>query len=156
MSVPGFPSIPSRVSEYLCDLFWQRGRALLLSFDAGWRLRDIRGDAVYYGVDGSNPEKSVQMLRDLFIGLPLDEPQGLPFVELPNGTSAHLHLIPDRDAYHVLLMDAAAERDRQRATQQLGNEQALASQPNRRRSGSSSRSAPSSSASTPSSRRRMR
>jgi two-component system, sensor histidine kinase len=128
MSTPAFPSVPSRVSDYLCELFWQRVRALLLSFDAGWRLRDIRGDAAYYGVDCGDPEKSVQMLRDLFIGLPLDEPHDVPFVELPNGTSAHLHLIPDRDVFHVLLLDAAGERDRQRATQQLGNEQALASQ----------------------------
>jgi signal transduction histidine kinase len=128
MSGPAFPSVPSRVSDYLCELFWQRVRALLLTFDSGWRLRDIRGDAIYYGVDGSNPTQSVQMLRDLFIGLPVDEPQDVPFVELPNGTSAHLHLIPDRDTFHVLLLDAAAERDRQRVTQQLGNEQALASQ----------------------------
>jgi signal transduction histidine kinase len=128
MSGPAFPSVPQRVSDYLCELFWQRVRALLLTFDSGWRLRDIRGDAIYYGVDGGDPGKSVQMLRDLFIGLPLDEPQDLPFVELANGTSAHLHLIPERDAFHVLLLDAAAERDRQRATQQLGNEQALASQ----------------------------
>jgi signal transduction histidine kinase len=128
MSGPTFPSVPQRVSDYLCELFWQRVRALLLTFDSGWRLRDIRGDAIYYGVDGGDPGKSVQMLRDLFIGLPLDEPQDLPFVELANGTSAHLHLIPERDAFHVLLLDAAAERDRQRATQQLGNEQALASQ----------------------------
>ncbi|HEX5121953.1 MAG TPA: hypothetical protein VFV97_01805, partial [Rhodanobacteraceae bacterium] len=69
MTLPAFPSVPSRVSDYLCDLFWQRVRALLLTFDSGWRLRDIRGDAIYYGVDGSNPARSVQMLSDLFIGM---------------------------------------------------------------------------------------
>ena len=68
MSAPNFPSVPSRVSDYLCELFWQRVRALLLTFDAGWRLRDIRGDAIYYGVDGSQPEASVQMLGPLMTG----------------------------------------------------------------------------------------
>lgn len=128
MNASEFPSVPPRVEAYLRGVFWQRVHALLLTFDGAWRLRDIRGDAAYYGIDGADAERGVQVLCDLFIGMPLHEPQDLPFVELANGRSAHLHLIPDDDAFHVLLLDAAVERERQRVQQQLGNEEALASQ----------------------------
>jgi signal transduction histidine kinase len=128
MSMLDFSAIPARVETYLRELFWQRVHPLLLSFDSGWHLRDIHGDAAHYGIDSGNPAQGTQLLRDLFIGLPLDEPQDVPFVELDNGRSAHLHLIPDGDAFHVLLLDAAVEHERQRVQQQLGNEEALASQ----------------------------
>ncbi len=128
MSALDFDAIPERVESYLRGLFWQRVHPLLLCFDSEWRLRDIRGDAAHYGIDGEAPGRSVQLLRDLFIGLPSSEPQDVPFVELPNGHSAHLHLIPDGAAFHVLLLDAETERERRRAQQQLGHEEALASQ----------------------------
>ncbi|HSS06301.1 MAG TPA: hypothetical protein VLK83_04100, partial [Rhodanobacteraceae bacterium] len=128
MSAPDFPSVPPRVETYLRGVFWQRVRALLLTFDSGWHLRDMRGDAAYYGLEGADAGKSVQALCDLFVGMPLHEPQDVPFVEMINGRSAHVHLIPDDNAFHVLLLDAAVERERQRVQQQLGNEEALASQ----------------------------
>ena len=127
MNVFEFSNIPLRVEAYLRDLFWQRVHPLLLCFDAEWRLRDIRGDAAHYGIDGGDPGQGVQILRDLFIGLPLSEPQDLPFVELSNGRSAHLHLIPDGEAFHVLLLDAETERERRRVQQQMGHEEMLAS-----------------------------
>ena len=133
MSPLGFDDVPARVERYLRELFWQRVNPLLLCFDAGWRLCDIRGDAAHYGIDGADPGRTVEMLRDLFLGLPLSQPHDVPFVELPNGRSAHLHLIPsgdapDGDAFHVLLLDAETERERRRVQQQLGHEEALASQ----------------------------
>jgi signal transduction histidine kinase/ActR/RegA family two-component response regulator len=128
VSTLDFDSVPTRVEGYLRELFWQRVHPLLLCFDSGWHLRDIRGDAAHYGIDAAEPGKCVQTLRDLFIGLPLHEPQDVPFVELASGRSAHLHLIPDGDTFHVLLFDADTERERRRVQQQLGHEEALASQ----------------------------
>jgi hypothetical protein len=128
MSGLDFTTVPPRVELYLRELFWQRVHPLLLCFDPDWRLRDIHGDAAHYGIDVDDPAHGVQGLRDLFIGLPLDEPQDVPFVELGNGRSAHLHLIPDENMFHVLLLDADVERDRRRAQQQLGHEEVLASQ----------------------------
>lgn len=128
MSAPAFSAIPAPVEAYLRDLFWHRVHPLLLVFDAGWQLRDIHGDAAFYGVDSEVPEHGVEMLRDIFMGLPDHEPQDVPFVELDNGRSAHLHLIPDGTAFYVLLLDAETERNRRREQQQLGHEQALASQ----------------------------
>ncbi|MGH8172861.1 MAG: ATP-binding protein [Rhodanobacteraceae bacterium] len=128
MSMLDFSAVPARVETYLRELFWQRVHPLLLSFDGTWNLRDIHGDAAHYGIDSANPAQGAQVLRDLFIGLPLDEPQDVPFVELENGRSAHLHLIPDGEEFHVLLLDAETERDRRRAQQQAGHEEALSSQ----------------------------
>ena len=128
MSMLDLSAVPARVETYLRELFWQRVHPLLLTFDAGWHLRDIHGDAAHYGIDSADPAQGTQLLRDLFIGMPLDEPQDVPFVELDNGRSAHLHLIPDGDSFHVLLLDAETERERRRVQQQLGHEEALKSQ----------------------------
>lgn len=128
MTVPDLSAIPLSVERYLRELFWQRVHPLLLSFDANWRLRDVYGDAAHYGVDAGDPFGGVNALRDLFIGLPLDEPQNVPFVELGNGRSAHLHLIPDGGTFHVLLLDAEIEHERRQVQQQLGHEEALAGQ----------------------------
>ena len=128
MSMLDLSAVPARVETYLRELFWQRVHPLLLTFDAGWHLRDIHGDAAHYGIDSADPAQGTQLLRDLFIGMPLDEPQDVPFVELDNGRSAHLHLIPDGESFHVLLLDAETERERRRVQQQLGHEEALKSQ----------------------------
>jgi len=123
-----FAAIPASVEGYLRDLFWRRVHPLLLCFDTDWQLRDIHGDAAHYGIDSTEPGRGVQTLRDIFLGMPLDEPHDVPFVELDNGRSAHLHLIPAENAFHVLLLDAEIERDRRRAQQQVGHEESLASQ----------------------------
>jgi signal transduction histidine kinase/CheY-like chemotaxis protein len=128
MSVADFDDMPPRVEEYLRALFWERVHPLLLSFDAEWNLRDVRGNPAHYGIATDPPGKGLDALRDLFIGVPLHEPHDVPFVELDGGRSAHLHLIPDGNAFHVLVLDAEIERQRRRAQQQVGHEEMLASQ----------------------------
>lgn len=118
--------LPPPVEARLRDVLVQRGHPLLLSFDHGWRLRDARGDAAFHGIDIASPEHGVQQLQDLFIGLSLGDDQDIPFVELANGRSAHVHLIADGDGFHVLLVDAEQARNRERAQQQLGHEAMLA------------------------------
>jgi signal transduction histidine kinase/ActR/RegA family two-component response regulator len=120
------PTLPAAVESYLHAVLVQRAHPLLLSFDAGWRLRDAQGDAAFYGIDMADSAHSVRDIEDLFIGLPLDDHQDIPFVELGNGRSAHVHLIVEGDGFHVLLLDAEDERSRQRAQQQLGHEAAMA------------------------------
>ena len=106
--VPLAPAVEARLREVLV----QRGHPLLLSFDRGWRLRDVRGDAAFHGIDAASPERGVQQLQDLFIGLALDDDQHIPFVELASGRSAHVHLIADGEGFHVLLVDAEEARSR--------------------------------------------
>jgi len=120
-------ALPGVIDAYLHELTRVRMRPLVLGLDADWRLRDVQGDAAHYGIDAADPAGGVRQLQDLFVGLPLDANQDLPFVELANGRSAHVHLIADGDGFHVLLLDAEDERSRQRAQQQLGNEAAIVS-----------------------------
>jgi signal transduction histidine kinase/CheY-like chemotaxis protein len=119
-------TLPAPVESYLRAVLIQRAHPLLLSFDAGWHLRDAQGDAAFYGIDIAGSARSLHDIEDLFIGLPLDDHQDIPFVELGNGRSAHVHLIVDGPRFHVLLLDAEDERSRQRAQQQLGHEAAMA------------------------------
>ncbi|GAA0707751.1 hybrid sensor histidine kinase/response regulator [Dokdonella soli] len=118
--------LPAPVGNYLRATLIDRAHPLLLSFDAGWHLRDVQGDAAFYGIDTGDPRQSLRELQDLFIGLPLDDHQDIPFVELANGRSAHVHLIVDGPGFHVLLLDAEDARARERVQQQLGHETAIA------------------------------
>lgn len=120
------PALPPAVDAYLRDTLMRRAHPLLLSFGDDWRLRDVRGDAAFYALDAGGAERGLRELQDLFIGLPPDDHHDIPFVEFSNGRSAHVHLIADAPGFHVLLLDADEERERQRAQQQLGHEAVLA------------------------------
>lgn len=119
---------PAAVERYIERVLRERANPLMLSFDANWSLIEVLGDMAYFGVDATAGGADVQLLRDLFLGLPSDEPQDFPFVGLPNNRCAHVHGIPDGGLFHVLLLDASEEFARVRAQQQQGNEAELVSQ----------------------------
>src|SRR6185312_5434154 len=87
-------SLPAVVQAYLRAVLVDRAHLLLLSFSLGWQLRAAHGDAAFYGLDVDAPD-GARALQDLFTGLPLDHDQDIPFVELANGRSAHVHLVAD-------------------------------------------------------------
>src|SRR5690606_6007446 len=115
------PELERHVSRFL----FERTHLLLLEFDADWHLVNLQGDALRFGFDVDNARTSAQQLQDLFLGMPLDETVDLPFVQMPNGRSAHVHLLLANPGYQVLLLDAQGEYDRQQTQQQTGNEAAL-------------------------------
>jgi len=119
-------SMPAEVGIYLNDLLRARARPLLLTFDAQWQLVDVHGDTAHHGIDADGADALVRQLQDLFLGLPYDQEQDLPFVELAGGRHAHVHLIPAGDQFHLLLLDAGDEHGRTQAQQQLGNDAVLA------------------------------
>jgi two-component system, sensor histidine kinase len=119
-------TMPDAVERYLDELLRARARPLLLTFDADWQLVDVHGDTARHGLDADAPHTLVQQLQDLFLGLPHDQPQDLPFVELAGGCHAHVHLVPDGDRFHLLLLDASDEHGRTQVQQQLGNDATLA------------------------------
>ncbi len=99
---------PNAVEHYLrYRLLYERAHPLLLSFNNDWQLIEVQGDAANFGLNIADPEASVRMLQDLFLGLPAGQTQGFPFVELTNGRHADVHLIPDGQLFHVLLLDSA-------------------------------------------------
>jgi len=116
---------PVVVQAYLRAVLVDRTHLLLLSFAPGWHLLDLQGDPAFYGLALEAPD-GLRSLQDLFVGLPLDRDQDIPFVELANGRSAHVHLVADRDAFHVLLLDAEEARSHERVQQQLVHEAIIA------------------------------
>lgn len=120
---------PSGFSEAmereLAGFLLERARPLLLEFDARWQLINLQGDAARFGFDLDNAKIGTRQLQDLFLGMPLDETIDLPFVEMPNGRSAHVHLLSAGEGFRILLLDAQGEHDRQQSQQQTGNEAAL-------------------------------
>jgi len=118
--------LPVAVEEHLRDVLFDRTHPLLLGFDAAGELRDVRGDASFYGIDPASPDEALGEIHDLFVGLPPDTGENLPFVELANGRSVHVHRIPVADGFYVLLLDADETRNRERMHQQVSHEAALA------------------------------
>lgn len=116
---------PPAVQAYLRAVLLDRTHLLLLSFAQGWRLLGLQGDPAFYGLE-PEARDGLRPLQDLFVGLPLDGDQDIPFVELANGRSAHVHLVADRDGFHVLLLDAEEARSQQRVQQQLVHEAVIA------------------------------
>jgi len=114
------------VRERLRALLLERSHALVLGFDPDWTLREVHGDAAFHGIDSAAPEAGIAALQDLFVGIDIGDDQEIPFVELANGRSVHVHLIADGDRFLLLLLDADEARATQRNQQQLANEAVLA------------------------------
>ncbi|MBN8482927.1 MAG: hybrid sensor histidine kinase/response regulator [Xanthomonadales bacterium] len=117
---------PPDVERDLARLLLARTHPLVLEFDLGWNLRDLHGDAARFGFDGASAQ-SLHPLQELFLGMPLDDTVDLSFVQMPNGRSAHVQLVPHAHGHRVLLLDAQDEHDRQQDQQQSGNEAVLVS-----------------------------
>lgn len=118
-------TLPAVVQAYLRAVLVDRAHLLLLSFSTDWTLRGAHGDAAFYGFAPETAE-GLRPLQDLFVGLPLDHDQDIPFVELGNGRSAHVHLVADGPGFHLLLLDAEDARSHERAQQQLVHEAVIA------------------------------
>jgi signal transduction histidine kinase/CheY-like chemotaxis protein len=119
---------PAAVERYIERVLRERASPLMLTFDLNWALLEAHGDAARFGIDTAAGSSDVELLRDLFLGLPAGEAQDFPFVSLPGGGSAHVHGVPDGQQFHVLLLDASEEFARLRSQQQLGHEAELVSQ----------------------------
>lgn len=115
----------SETERRVVRALFERARPLLLEFDTHWQIVNLQGDAARFGFDLDNAKVGARQLQDLFLGMPLDQAIDLPFVEMPNGRSAHVHLLGADDGFQVLLLDAQAEHERQQTQQQSGNEAEL-------------------------------
>jgi signal transduction histidine kinase len=115
----------SEIGQHVARLLFERAHPLSIHFDSNWKVEDVRGEASWYGLDFDDPESGVRQLQDLFLGMPVDDNIDLPFVQMANGRSAHVHLMANVGGFQVLLLDAQSEHDRQREQQQIGNEAVL-------------------------------
>ena len=64
-------TLPAVVQAYLRAVLVDRAHLLLLSFSLDWQLQAAHGDAAFHGIDLDGAE-GTRALRDLFIGLPLE------------------------------------------------------------------------------------
>jgi signal transduction histidine kinase/CheY-like chemotaxis protein len=116
-------AIPPLVAAYLRDILIQAASPLVLSFGPRFELRGAAGDSTRIGIE---PAAAAGALRELFTGMPVDEATVLPFVELPGGRHTHVHLLPDGDGFHLLLLDASAELAQARPVQQRAHDAEIA------------------------------
>jgi signal transduction histidine kinase/CheY-like chemotaxis protein len=116
-------AIPPLVAAYLRDILIQAASPLVLNFDPRFALRGAAGDSTRIGIE---PAAAAGALRELFTGMPTDDATVLPFVELPGGRHAHVHLLPDGDGFHLLLLDASAELAQARPVQQRAHDAEIA------------------------------
>lgn len=122
------PPFSAETERQIAQLLFERAQPLLLQFDQDWQLVNLHGDAARFGFDVDNADAAAHQLGDLFLGMPVDATVDLPFVQMPNGRSAHVHLLAGTEpGFQVLLLDAQSEHDRQQIQQQIGNEAALVS-----------------------------
>ncbi|WP_440223696.1 hybrid sensor histidine kinase/response regulator [Dokdonella sp. MW10] len=121
-------SFPPEIENLVARLLIDKARPLVVCCDRDWRIVDVHGDVTAFGCDGADDGDCATEFEELFLGLPLDEPVDLPFVQLKTGRVAHVSLVPSDAGYTIVFLDAQLEHDRQRVQQQLGNEAALAGQ----------------------------
>ncbi|HUD43886.1 MAG TPA: ATP-binding protein [Dokdonella sp.] len=120
-------ALPAPVLAHLQHTVLARLHPTVFSYASDGRFLGCSGEPAVFGAE-ADPSASADLLRDLFIGMDEDQPCELPFIVLPGGRSTHLHRLPDRDGFHILLLDAGAEHARQQAQQQIANEETLAGQ----------------------------
>jgi signal transduction histidine kinase/CheY-like chemotaxis protein len=108
-------AIPALVAAYLRDVLIQAASPLVLTFGDDFELHGAAGDATRLGIE---PRQAAPVLREIFTGMPHDEPTVLPFVELPGGRHAHVHLVPEAPLFHLVLLDASEDLARAQPTQQ--------------------------------------
>lgn len=122
---PDFADFKPDIAAHIARFLFDRAQPLLIEFDKAWQWVNVHGDPARFGFDAEHAGKSARQLQDLFLGMALDETIDLPFVQMPNGRSAHVHLLVNDAGFQILLLDAQAEHDRQQTQQQTGNEAAL-------------------------------
>ena len=120
-----FADFTPEVAAHIARMLFERAQPLMIEFDKDWNWLNVHGDPARFGFDQDDPGNGTRQLQDLFLGMALDETIDLPFVQMPNGRSAHVHLLVNDSGFQVLLLDAQAEHDRQQAQQQTGNEATL-------------------------------
>lgn len=122
---PDFDDFKPEVAAGIARFLFERAQPLMIEFDTEWHWVNVHGDPTRFGFDPNDAANGTRQLQELFLGMALDEAIDLPFVQMPNGRSAHVHLLVNDSGFQVLLLDAQAEHDRQQAQQQTGNEATL-------------------------------
>ena len=104
----------------------QRYKPLTLCFDHAALLTTWCGDLNYYGLNGDIlPNVSATELLPLLIGIDVHKVTELPYVNLSDGHSADIHVIPNETGFCVFLVDSSRQKSGHEEIQQIANEVSL-------------------------------
>lgn len=117
-------TLPDSVLEYLQGKVCDRLMPACLCVSASGQLLDWTGTVEAYALGALECGLPAQELLPMLVGLEnIDQPLIFPLVNLAQGVTANLHILPRSEGgLHVLLLDASEEHDRQQAWQQKVHE----------------------------------
>jgi signal transduction histidine kinase/CheY-like chemotaxis protein len=119
-------TIPLSIVKYV-HAWWMSELILTyLHVDHEGLLMSWGGHPRHYGLYNlETRQNAVEQLPFLEGLLPIKHTEVFEFIQVGNGRTAHIHLVPFRGGTWILLFDATAEHDRQQRMQQQLNELSL-------------------------------
>ncbi len=119
--------LPPVICDYLCRRSLAHRRPAYLRLDQTGTIRDGGGHLVFHDLAPLAVGQSVSVVLDFMEGLrPLDDATcHLGCLQPQADLCIDVHIIPDRDAHWLLLLDTREEERQRRALQQKANELAL-------------------------------
>lgn len=118
-------SLPFSVKRYLRNLLVTSVQPLCLLLDRNHLLKSVWGEPKDFGLPDLETGMDPGELLDVLEGYAGPEPMTVPFLELPGGMVAHLHLVPSGEDLAVIYLDAREDFDRRRQIQQAAHEYRL-------------------------------
>lgn len=115
----------SPVMETLRSYLLERAQPLVLSLDKEGRALRVDGNPGHYGLDEGATAELVELADNLLLGLPREEPQFWPLVEVA-GRQVTVWWVPEERQDSLLLADTHDAGRELRERQQAANELALA------------------------------
>ncbi len=100
-------------------------KPLTLCFDHNARLTSWYGNLIHFGFSESIGETDALELFPLLVGMDLQKSNELPYVNLPNGQSADIHIHPNEKGFSIFLVDSSEQRAGHEEVQQVANEVSL-------------------------------
>ena len=114
--------LPRRVASYLQTEFLSQSRPFCFLIDSQYRLVDKWGNGDWCGLGALRPNEDMRVAAPFLVGIAVDEPQKFEFVEMPRGVIVNLHVIPDEQQCHIVLLDARQRHAPVQESQQSMNE----------------------------------
>ena len=117
---------PEPVVQHLQSDFLLQTRPFCVLIDEQYQLVQVWGDGEWCGFSGISATKDMRQPMPFLVGIGLDKPQKLDFLELPGQIIVSIHTIPEAGGgCYVVLLDSRDEHRALQGKQQLVNEMRL-------------------------------
>lgn len=115
-------TLPDEVIRCLRSLTSDRLTPLCILLDLQMKVMVWTGNEDFYGFEDLRKGDDGKEKFPFLVGLGLTHTLQLPFVDMNNGHAAHIDIIPGKDYWCIILIDATEQRNQQRQLQQKANE----------------------------------